>query len=152
MNSSTQRTVPDIQAGRQRETTYGRQSETKEPVSLPLSPFIGLPLSQPGCLARLSWWTGSFVSLCLRNGARHAGRKTMESKQRETNESVRADGKQSRARHPGWETTTNEGRQKKTSINEAVPGWDKGRQRETNEPVHQERRARHPGWETTWDK
>ena len=34
-----------------------------------LSPFVSLHLSpvvsQPGCLARLSWWTGSFVSLCL---------------------------------------------------------------------------------------
>ena len=27
--------------------------------------FICLPLSQPGCLARLSGWTGLFVSLCL---------------------------------------------------------------------------------------
>ena len=34
-----------------------------------LSPFVSLHLSavasQPGCLARLSGWTGSFVSLCL---------------------------------------------------------------------------------------
>ena len=34
-----------------------------------LSPFVSLPLSpvvsQPGCLARLSGWTGLFVSLCL---------------------------------------------------------------------------------------
>ena len=35
-------------------------------ICLPLSPFICLPLvSQPGCLARLSGWTGSFVYLCL---------------------------------------------------------------------------------------
>ena len=32
----------------------------------PLSPFICFSVaSQPGCLARLSGWTGSFVSLCL---------------------------------------------------------------------------------------
>ena len=34
-----------------------------------LSPFVSLHLSpvvsQPGCLARLSGWTGSFVTLCL---------------------------------------------------------------------------------------
>ena len=30
-------------------------------ICLPLSPVV----SHPGCLARLSWWTGSFVSLCL---------------------------------------------------------------------------------------
>ena len=37
-----------------------------------LSPFVSLHLppvlSQPGCLARLSGWTGSFVSLCVASG------------------------------------------------------------------------------------
>ena len=34
-------------------------------ICLPLSPLISPVVSQPGCLARLSGWTGSFVSLCL---------------------------------------------------------------------------------------
>ena len=34
-------------------------------ICLPLSRLISPVVSQPGCLARLSGWTGSFVSLCL---------------------------------------------------------------------------------------
>ena len=34
-------------------------------ICLPLSPLISPVVSQPGCLARLSGWTVSFVSLCL---------------------------------------------------------------------------------------
>ena len=36
-------------------------------ICLPLSPVV----SQPGCLARLFWWTGSFVSLCLPSSVSH---------------------------------------------------------------------------------
>ena len=40
-------------------------------ICLPLSPLISPVVSQPGCLARLSGWTGSFVSLCLPSFVSH---------------------------------------------------------------------------------
>ena len=42
-------------------------------ICLPLSPLISPVVSQPGCLARLSGWAGSFVSLCLPLSPRMSG-------------------------------------------------------------------------------
>ena len=98
MNPSTQRAVPGIQAGRERETNEGDKGRHMNPSTQRVN--LSTQASRLGDNGRQM--KGDKGRQMNPSRARHPGWETNEGRQRETNEPVHPE---SRARHPGWETT-----------------------------------------------